>query len=356
MANLTPATKAQLVAGDQGAPNASTSIGMSRAMQEVQAQVIVAMQNPRDETRALGRILEACKRKKLAEHAQYAYPKGGQVVEGPSIRLAETMARYWGNLDYGVAEIEQRNGESQMLAYCWDLETNTRSTKAFTVRHWRDTRQGGYALKDSRDIYELTANQGARRVRACILAILPGDIVDAAVEACAETLAGKSSEPLIDRLRKMIQAFVDLGQGVTQEMIVERLGHRLEATSEQELATLRKIYASLRDHMSTPASWFEAADKNKGGRVSELNKTAEKTFAEEWADAAKFHEELLNATNQMEVEETRQFWLDAGHDYEVNKACDLHLAHIKQHEADSAAAEDDAPDGHLFGTDEGIGQ
>ncbi len=74
--------------------------------------------------------------------------------------------------------------QSTVEAFAWDVEeANTRQTKVFQVRHWRHTKQGGYKLTDPRDIYELVANNGARRLRACILGVIPGDVIDAAV-AC----------------------------------------------------------------------------------------------------------------------------------------------------------------------------
>ena len=56
-----------------------------REATEVQAMVIMAKQFPRDQIRAMDRILNACTRQSLAEGAVYSYPKGGQNVEGPSI-------------------------------------------------------------------------------------------------------------------------------------------------------------------------------------------------------------------------------------------------------------------------------
>ncbi|WP_256204362.1 hypothetical protein [Planococcus faecalis] len=38
--------------------------------------------------------------------------------------------------------MEQRNGESIALAYAWDLETNTRQEKVFTVKHSIKTKTG----------------------------------------------------------------------------------------------------------------------------------------------------------------------------------------------------------------------
>lgn len=238
---------------------AMVQVGASRAAQEVQAAMVVAKKFPRDETAAFARILKACKRKSLAEAALYAYPRGGTTITGPSIRLAEVLAQHWGNIDFGIIELEQRGHESTMMAYSWDLETNTRSTKVFTVRHQRHTKQGVTVLHDPRDIYEMTANQGARRLRACVLAIIPGDIIEAAQNECERTMEGNNQEPLSDRLRKMVAVFGELG--VNPEMVEKRLGHRFEVTNETELVGLRKIYASIRDNMAGIDQFFDVAPK-----------------------------------------------------------------------------------------------
>ena len=238
----------------------------TRAMAEVQASMVVAKRFPRDQNDAFARIMQACQRRSLAEVAMYAYPRGGQTVTGPSIRLAEAMAQAWGNIDFGIVELEQRKGESTMMAYAWDLETNTRQTKVFSVPHVRYKRSGPVPLEDPRDVYELTANQGARRMRACILGVIPGDVVEAAVARCEKTLASGSQEPLQDRAKKMVAAFVDLG--VTRAQIEQRIGHRLETITEPELIGLRKIYTSIKDHMSAPAEFFRPLPPAGGAEIT----------------------------------------------------------------------------------------
>lgn len=237
--------------------SALTQIGISRAAQEVQAAMVIAKRFPRDPVEALAKLKRACQRRELAEMALYAYPRGGTTVTGPSIRLAEELARDWGNLDFGIVELEQRRGESSVMAYAWDLESNTRQTKIFNVKHMRHTRERDYNLTDPRDIYEMTANQGARRLRACILGLIPGDIVDVGVSECEKTMAGDQTAPLADRVRNAAVAFRN-DFGITQGQIEERLGHRIEATSETELVQLRKIYASLRDNMAAVEQFFPA--------------------------------------------------------------------------------------------------
>lgn len=241
--------------------NAGTvEIEASRAIAEAQGKLVIAKRFPRDEARAYAKIIDSCRRRGLAEEATYAFPRGGKKVSGPSIRLAEELARTWGNIDYGIRELSRKDGVSEMEAYAWDLETNTSSSQKFTVRHIRDRSDqngGSVVLTDERDIYELTANQGARRLRARILAILPPDIVEAALVECKNTLAGKTDVPIADRVRRMVRSYEKYG--VTAVMIEARLGHSLDVTLPEELADLHEIYNSIKGGVSKPSEWFGGA-------------------------------------------------------------------------------------------------
>ena len=225
-----------------------------KAVQEIQAALTIAMKNPRNETVAFQRIMRACQRPFLAEHAIYTYPKGGATVSGPSIRLAEVLAQNWGNISAGIRVLSESNGVSEVEAFAWDLETNYQSTKIFHVKHERHTKKGSYKITDPREIYELIANNGSRRLRACILAVIPGDIADAAVEQCEKTLAS-GQEPIADRIRKLVQAFD--GVQVTVEMLEKRLGHNLDVTTESEIVTLRGIFKSIKDGMADRNQFFD---------------------------------------------------------------------------------------------------
>lgn len=226
--------------------SAGTVMLMSRQAQEVQAAMVIAKRFPRDEAAAADRILKACTRKSLAESAVYEFPRGGSTVSGPSIRLAEAVAQNWGNVDFGVIELEQKEGESQVMAYAWDLETNTRQSKIFTVPHIRQTTKGSYPLTDPRDIYEMVANQGARRLRSCILGVIPGDVIEMAVKQCELTLKSGETEALESRLEKMAGAYQEDFQ-ITVDMLESFIGRKITAFTENDYARLRKIYRSLRD-------------------------------------------------------------------------------------------------------------
>jgi len=231
-------------------------VEQQRAISEVQGAIVLAKKFPRNQIDCLDRIKTACQRPTLAEQALYSYSRGGTEITGPSIRLAEAIAQNWSNLQFGIKELEQRNGESTVQAYAWDMETNVRQEKTFQVKHERYTRKGKYALEDPRDIYEMTANQGARRLRACILGIIPGDVIDAAVSQCEQTLKAKA-DTSVDALKKLVEAFAAFK--VTKEQIEKRIQRRLDTITAAQLVQLRKIYNSLKDGMSVAADWFEVA-------------------------------------------------------------------------------------------------
>jgi hypothetical protein len=243
--------------------NALAVAESNRAVAEVQAAMVIAQKFPRDHIKAMDRILQACTRPTLADGALYEYARGGTTITGPSIRMAEMLAQNWGNIQFGIRELEQRDGESTVEAFAWDMETNTRQVKVFQVPHVRHTKNGAYPLTDPRDIYETVANQGARRLRACILGVVPGDVIEAAVGQCEVTLKTKI-EVTPDRIKKMVETFE--GYGVTQAQLEANIQRRIDAITPALFLRLGKIANSLRDGMSKPADWFgtESVETNAG--------------------------------------------------------------------------------------------
>lgn len=234
---------------------------IQRSIAEVQAAIMLAKQFPRDKMDAFDRIVNECCRNTLAESATYSYSRGGQEVTGPTIRLAEVIALNWGNFQFGWDEAGRANGQSEIIAWAWDCETNVRRTTKFFVRHWRDTKRGGYALKDERDIYELCANQAARRMRACVLNIIPGDVVEAAIQQCDRTLASKEAVTP-EKIKLLLEAFDKYG--VTKAHIEKRIGRKIDAINGAVMMQLRKIFNGLRDGMSKPSEFFEIEETKTG--------------------------------------------------------------------------------------------
>lgn len=248
--------------------NAVAHSDSDRAVEEVRAAMVIAKKFPRNQIEAVDRILNSCTRPTLANSALYSYPKGGQEVTGPSIRLAETLAQEWGNMQFGIRELSSSNKMSSVEAFAWDMERNVRQTKTFQVGHTRFSGGTLKDLKDPRDIYEQVANQGARRLRACILGVIPGDIVEIAVQQCEKTQKN-TVEVTAETIKAMLDAF-SANFDLAQELIEKRLGKRAEAINASQLLQLRKIYQSLKDGMSKPSDWFDIAEEVQAPKTSTI--------------------------------------------------------------------------------------
>ena len=232
------------------------AIEASRAIAEAQGKLVIAKRFPRDEVQSYAKAMEACQRPTMATKAFYSFPRGGQTVEGPTIRFAEELARCWGNIDYGIKELSQDDGKSEMQAYAWDLETNAQSVQNFTNPHQREQGKKMVTLTSQRDIYENNANMATRRLRSRILAILPAWFVEDAIAECKKTLAGQNDTPLIDRVKKMVVQFAKLG--VTQEMIEKRLKRKVDTMTSDDFVEYVGIYNAVKGGENKIADWFDA--------------------------------------------------------------------------------------------------
>lgn len=234
----------------------TVAIEASRAIAEAQGKLIIAKRFPRDEVAAYAKAMEACQRPTMAEKAFYSFPRAGQTIEGPTIRFAEELARCWGNIDYGIKELSQDDGKSEMQAYAWDLETNAQSVQNFTNPHQREQGKKMVQLTSQRDIYENNANMATRRLRSRILAILPAWFVEDAIAECKRTIAGRNDAPLIDRVKKMVVQFAKLG--VSQEQIERRLKRKVDTMTADDFTEYLGIYNAIKGGESKIAEWFAA--------------------------------------------------------------------------------------------------
>lgn len=231
-------------AGAGGALSQATQVEQSRAVAEVQAAVFVAQQFPRDMSRATAEMRDVCGRMSMADRAFYAVVNRGN---GPTVHLMRELARIQGNIDYGVRELHRDDaaGESEIQAYAWDIETNTRSTRTFIVPHARMAKGARKALTDLGDIYLNNQNIGARAVRECIATVLPNWLVAEAVDICHRTLEHGEGVPLDKRIADMVAGFRTINVSVQQ--IESKLGRKRGQWGAGDVAQMGIVFRSIRN-------------------------------------------------------------------------------------------------------------
>lgn len=260
----------------------SVSIEQERAIAEAQGQLVMAKRFPRNETSAHAELMNACKMPSFAGVAFYSVPRAGGAVTGPSIRLAEEVARVYGNFEYGHRELARDDTKSEVEVYAWDKEKNNRSIRQITVYHVRDTKNGSFPLRDQKDIDDKIANVASKQVRGRILALMPKWLVEEAIQECRRTLAGNNDEPIESRIRKMSQAFAKFGVSVSH--LEAYLGHGLDKTLSDEIVDLQGIYNAIREGVA-PSDFFAAEITAEENEIIAAAITSTATKAKESAPA-----------------------------------------------------------------------
>lgn len=96
---------------------------------EVDCQITTAKSYPRvvkkciEEAKAMATL-----DKDIADSCIFALPVGGNVLKGPSVRLAEIMAYAWGNIQCATRIVEKDANAVVVEAVAWDLEKNVKIT------------------------------------------------------------------------------------------------------------------------------------------------------------------------------------------------------------------------------------
>lgn len=232
----------------------STAVEQARAVAEVAAAVQIAQQCPRNMTRVLERMREACRTPALADRAFYSIPrrgaKGGK-IEGETVHFARELALCFGNVDHGLRELhrDDENGVSEILAWAWDCEVNTRASRSFIVPHARMVGQGTDKRRERLDdLAEISNNNnsvGARAVREVIFQVLPASYKDEAKTLAAKTLQGDGDGKTLDQRRADCIAHYRDAFGVTVEQLEARMDRKSSAWTPQDLGVLRVISGEL---------------------------------------------------------------------------------------------------------------
>jgi hypothetical protein len=244
----------------------STAVEQSRAVAEVQAAIYVARQFPRDVGRSRSAMQAACGSMALAEKSRFRFPRAGGAVEGSTIHLAKALAQTWGNIQYGVTEMRRDDEyrQSEMQAWAWDVEANTRHVLTFIVPHAKFVKGKVEALIDLRDIYENNANNGARRLREAIFAVIPDFFIEEAEELCRETLKKGDGKPLPDRIAGAIAVFA--GLGVSEARLEQKLGRKKDQWTGADIAQLLITHKSIDRREITVEDEFPQA-RITGGEI-----------------------------------------------------------------------------------------
>ena len=269
--------------GGQRTSSEAALVEHTRAAAEVAAAVQAARMVPRDLEVVRGRVRDVCQSLELAQRAFYAYSQGGENLQGPTVVLARQLAAIFGNVDYGTAELSRNADQSEVRAWAWEQETNTRVSRSVIIPHRRYVGRNGAVLTEMRAIDQNNNSVGGRAIREMIFGILPPALVEEAKRLLRDTLERGDGKPLAERIAEAIRSFGN--GGVTPEQLERRVGRKSEEWTAQDVADLSVLFESLRSREITKEEAFptrEVSAEDLGGGGALPPEDEDPTLREEW--------------------------------------------------------------------------
>lgn len=265
--NITLQSQQQVSKVDATTNNAIVAAEVAK----VQAQCVLAYQNPRNVLNVENKINAMCESVYLAKEAEYEYTRGGQRITGPTVKLMSTLAQCYGNITSGWQEIARTKDKSKVIAWAWDIENNYKYDLQFEVPLYREAKGGRTLLTSDRDIYEHVANFAARRVRKCIESVIPRYLVDMALEKCHTTLESKVD--IKAELKKAVN-WLKTYYNVELVQLEEKLGMKYDAFGNVQYASIQKWCNALRDGTAKKEDLFPSKEtkNNTPAEVAEQQK------------------------------------------------------------------------------------
>lgn len=238
----------------------TSQVAIQERLADVQMRYMMARQFPRRLELVEHYIRQACQQPGLAEVAEYALPVSGSTVRGPSIRLAESLAQAYGNLDITREVIatgkDERGRWSDVRVLVLDLESGNRFAEVMRIHHIRYSKtKGDTHINDLGELERIFSQHAAKRLRECIFRALPRDLVNKARAWCAETVRNPpGAKPLIERIRGMVLEFERLG--IKRDQLEKRVGCGIDLWTNEHFADMKAIFVSIREDASKAEEWF----------------------------------------------------------------------------------------------------
>lgn len=264
----------------------ASTAAAAMAKAEIESAYIMALKKPRSWDDVRAKILDACRRPVFAEKAEYKKPIGGSSITGPSVRFAETAIQAAGNIRTVATVLYDDENIRKVNVQVIDLENNISYGKEITLQKTverKRVRDGqtviSQRLNSNGDMVyivgatedELAVKQGAQEskiLRNCGLKLIPGDIIEEAMEV-AKATRRKGIDPKAET-NKVVDAFAAIG--IKPSEIEKYLGKPVAQIVAADIDDLRTIYTAIKDGDAKWSDYLEDAeviDGNGGGKSAD---------------------------------------------------------------------------------------
>jgi hypothetical protein len=196
----------------------------------------------------------------------YSMRRGGNLIEGPSVRLAEICAVAWGNLICGARIVNEDDRFVTAQGVAWDTQRNVRVT--IETRR-RITDKNGRKYSD--DMVGVTSNAAASiAFRNALFKCIPAVYIKSIYEQAREVAVG-NNRTLADRRQRAFEWFRKAGV-MDEEVLAYVEKPSMDDVDLDDLAALTGLRTAIRDGDTTIDQAFAEARK----KLMQEEETSEK--------------------------------------------------------------------------------
>lgn len=245
--------------------------------EEIDIQIATAKRYPRDVAKSIKRMEDmACMSKEVAESCFYAYERGGKLIEGPSVRLAEIALSCWGNIRSKSRILEEGKKDIAVECMTWDVQENIAVSQP-CKRRIVDRNNMKYTTDM---ILQTSLAAVSIAFRNSTFRVIPRPLIDEIYRKARQVAFGDVKAIALSRA-KAVETFGKLG--VSPERIFAALEdvEKLEDIGAKELSTLRGALSAIKEGSLTIEKAFPpvpSADE-KGGESASTSPPSSRTEA-----------------------------------------------------------------------------
>lgn len=270
----------------------SASMVQQREKAKIESRYIMALRAPRDLDVVRQKMLRECSRpsfcapdmgKNGSSVAIYRVPRGGNNIEGVTIRFAEMAKRCYGHIFVEVTPLGEDENQQIYQIESTDYQNNDGGSEIVmvpkriersyakasdTVLSQRTNSKGQpvYTIVPTDDDLQVKRNAlNSKARRNVIMQCIDGWLVQECIDKIRETAANRDAEDPGAAKTRVFDAFASIG--VTAPMLNEYLGHA-NPLSPAELEDLRGYYGGIKEGYTTWGEIVaskESATEDKSG-------------------------------------------------------------------------------------------
>jgi hypothetical protein len=204
----------------------------------------------------------ACLDVETAEACFYSLPRGGKLIQGPSVRLAEIAVACYGNLRAGTRIIETVTEGSDphvvIQAVAMDLEKNIQVS---IEKRRRIVKKKSKDKIDEDDVNLATNACSAIAFRDSVYKVIPLALIKPVYEAAKKVAVG-DQKTLLERRTRCLETFAKMG--IQKDRILAKLEKAtVEEINLEDLEMLIGLYTALKDGEVNIDEAFPAPATNK---------------------------------------------------------------------------------------------